>query len=98
MKFIVSEKSSPNGIILIITDIEIIGKKHEQGHLQLDLENKFYHGSEKNEKEVIELIKSAYILHLTGTAAVGLALKEGLVEKGKWITIKGIPHAEVVLG
>ncbi|MEK6938637.1 MAG: DUF424 family protein [Nanoarchaeota archaeon] len=98
MKFVVTEKQTPNGMILVVTDADILGKKHEEGKKQLDLENKFYQGEEKDEKQVLELFQEAYILHLTGIRAVGLALKEGLVEKGKVITIKGIPHIEVLLG
>jgi len=97
MKFIVSLKPTPNGMLLVVTDSEIFGKKHEEGQKQLDLSNKFYHGEERGESEVLELFSQAYILHLTGINSVGLALKQGLIEKGKTITISGIPHAEVLL-
>jgi len=98
MKFIVAEKTSPNGSIIVITDAELVGQKHEEGNKQLDLTNKFYLGEEKNEIEVDLLMENAYILHLTGLKSVGMGLKKGLIDKGRFIIIKGIPHAEVVLG
>lgn len=97
MDFITSIKNTPNGTILVITDEEILGKYHEERNKQLDLAHKFYQGEKKSEQEVIALIDAAYILHLTGIKSVGLGIKLGLVEKGKIVTVKGIPHAEVVL-
>ncbi len=98
MKFVVAEKNTPNGLLLVVTDHDIFGQKHEEGNKQLDLCNKFYQGEEKEEQEVLSLFSEAYILHLTGIRSVGLALKEGLIEKQRFITIKGIPHVEVILG
>jgi len=98
MKFVVTEKQTPNGILLVVTDADILGKKYEEGKKQLDLENKFYHGHEKSQAEVLDLFQQAYILHLTGIGAVGLALKEGLIGKKNIIVVKGIPHVEILLG
>ena len=95
MKFIVNEKQTSQGIILIVTDSDIIGKKFEEGNKQLDLTNKFYEGKEKSEEEVKNLIKEAYVLHLTGKEAVALGKELGLVEN--IIVIDGIEHAEVLL-
>ena len=95
MKFIVNEKQTSQGIILIVTDSDIIGKKFEEGNKQLDLTNKFYEGEEKSIEEVKELIKEAYVLHLTGKEAVMLGNKLGLVEN--IIVIDNVPHAEVLL-
>ena len=97
LKFIVSQKEMPQGILITITDIEIMGKKYEEGKKQLDLSNKFYQGEEKDEKETMEIIKSGYILQFTGLKAVGLGLKLGLIKMGRTVSISGIPHAEVVV-
>jgi len=73
MTFIVTEKDTANGLLLVITDKDLIGKKFEEGKKQLDLSNKFYQGEEKSKEEVKELIKCAYILHLTGEKILNLA-------------------------
>lgn len=97
MKFIVSQKNMPEGILITVTDIEIMGKKYEEGKKQLDLSHKFYQGEEKDEAETKAIIKTGYILQFTGLKAVGLGLKLGLVKIGRTISISGIPHAEVVV-
>lgn len=97
MAFIVAEKSTANGLLLVITDKDLIGKKFEEGKKQLDLNNKFYQGEEKSKEEVKELIKGAYILHFTGEKTLKLTRELGLFDLSKILRIKNIPHAEVVL-
>ncbi len=95
MKFIVSRKNNENGMLLVVTDADILGKKFEDDKAQLDLTKKFYQGQEKNEAEVRETIKKARHFHLTGTAAVTLGIDLGLISKEKVLYVKKIPHAEV---
>ena len=92
---IVNTKTTPEGLILIVTDSDIINQKFEEGKKQLDLTSKFYQGEEKSKEEIKELINDAHILHLTGKEAVALGKELNLVEN--IITIKDIPHAEVLL-
>ena len=58
----VNTKTTPEGLIVIITDSDIIGKKFEEGNKQLDLTNKFYSGEEKS-KEEIKIFKEAIPEH-----------------------------------
>ena len=92
---IVNTKTTPEGLILIVTDSNIINQKFEEGKKQLDLTSKFYQGEEKSKEEIKELINDAHILHLTGKEAVAFGKELNLVEN--IITIKDIPHAEVLL-
>jgi hypothetical protein len=94
MAFIVSEKNTENGLLLVITDSELVGKIFEEGKKQLDLSKGFYQGEEKHVEEIKELVKKAYILHLTGKNSVELGKSLGLVERV--IVIDNIPHAEVL--
>ena len=41
MAFTIGEKKTPHGLLLVITDSDILGKKYEQGKLQLDLTKDF---------------------------------------------------------
>ena len=97
MKFIVTEKNPHQGVILTITDTDIIGKKFEEGKKQLDLASKFYAGEEKDLDYVKTRLEDAYIVHLTGKNAVSFGIEIGLVDKHKVITVSGIPHAEVLV-
>jgi hypothetical protein len=95
--FIIKIHKGPHGEVLVISDKEIMGKKFEEGQLQLDLSSDFYKGEEKGEKEIKELTKCAYILHLTGKKTAALFVKLGLVEKKEILFVDGVPHVEVCL-
>lgn len=95
---IVSKKSSLHGMLLVITDSEILGKKFEEGKLQLDLSKKFYQGEEMNKEKVKDLIPEARYIHATGKEAVGTLVEEDIVESDKILHVQNIPHAEVVMG
>jgi len=97
MSFIVAKKFAPEGLILVVTDKEILGKVFEEGKKQLNLSNKFYLGSERDNEAVKALIPEVYILHLTGEKAVALGLELNLVDNEKVVWISGVPHTEVLI-
>tara|TARA_Y100000310_G_scaffold64488_1_gene60000 strand:- start:24 stop:323 length:300 start_codon:yes stop_codon:yes gene_type:complete len=97
MVFVVSKKAGPNGLLLVVTDGEIIGKTFEEGKLQLDLTKEFYQGKEMSKEEVKELFIDARDLHLTGEKAVGLGIELNYVDKEHVLYVDKIPHAEVVM-
>lgn len=86
-----------NQKIIAICDSDLIGKRFEQGNLQLDLASDFYRGDEKSEKEVLELLKEAYIANIAGKESIGLAIKAGILELKSVIKIKKVPHAQIVM-
>ena len=98
MNFIVAQKNGPNGIVLVITDKDIVGKVFAEGKRQLDLSQKFYRGEEKNEPEVKMLMKAAYVIHFTGKASVALGINSDLIDGRKVLLVQGVPHAEVYMG
>ena len=85
--------------VIAICDRELLGKKFEQGKMQLEVINHFYNGEEMSEVEVVELIKSfekafpSY--NIVGKKSVDLCLKSNLISKEGIIKISGIPHAMV---
>lgn len=95
MRFVVSEKQTPHGLLIAITDKEILGRKFEEAKKQLDLTKEFYKGEEKDIDDVKKLFHRARHLHLTGKNVVSLAKKEGLIDEDKVLIVKNIPHAEV---
>jgi len=83
-------------MILVVVDDELVGKRFEEGDLQIDLSKEFYKGEKVGEAEVIGLFKKAYIIHLVGERAVGLGIREGYVDKNRIVKIGGVKHAEVL--
>lgn len=98
MTFIVSKKEGPHGLLLIITDKDILGKIFEEGKIQLDLTKDFFKGEEKDKEEVKTLIPTARHLHLTGKESVAIGLEMDLVDTKKILWVQKVPHAEVMTG
>ena len=90
-------KNQEGQVVLAICDEDIIGKKYEEGKLQLDLTSNFYKGESRTEEDILKLIPAAHILNLVGQKSVDFALKHKLIEKEHIITIADIPHAQCVV-
>ena len=77
-------------------DEQLIGKKFEEGKLQIDVSKDFY-GGERIEKEVLKkFLLNATIANLVGEQTIKCALELGLIDPDCVIKIKGIPHAQMV--
>ncbi|MBU0457275.1 MAG: DUF424 family protein [Nanoarchaeota archaeon] len=97
MNFIVAQRDSENGLLLIVTDSEIIGKFFEEEKVQLDLSKKFYEGEEKSKEDVKKLIAKAKHIHLTGKEAVAIGVELDIIDSDRILFVKGVPHAEATL-
>lgn len=97
MTFIVARKETPRGLLLVVTDADILGKAFAEGKVCLDLANDFYQGRETEKEEVKQLIPQARYLHLTGEKAVRLGLQLGFVDEKNILRVQKVPHAEVVM-
>lgn len=84
--------------IVAICDSGLIGKKFEENNLRLDLTSGFYKGEEKSERDIINLIKGAYIVNIVGDKSINLAEKAGIVDPKCVIRIRKIPHAQAIVG
>jgi hypothetical protein len=91
-----SHKLRGSRILLAVCDSDILGKKFEQGDLQLDLTTDFYKGNETPEDKLCLLARGAYIISLVGKESVGFALRNKLVDKERVMVISSIPHAQVL--
>ena len=96
MDYIVAKKQSQFGLLIVVTDSNIIGKKFEEDRLQLDLTKKFYQGETKTKEEVKQIMMTARHLHLTGKATVALGVEMDLIDPKKIIFIDKVPHAEIM--
>lgn len=87
--------------IVAICDAELLGRKFEQGDLQLEVKKEFYGGERKNEKQVIEIIElessEDALFNLVGAKAVDAGIKAGIISGEGIIKIQNVPHALVLL-
>ena len=87
---------SPDGEIVALCDIGLIGKVLTSGKMRLDLSAyaPFYLGKKVEEKEAVEALASAQNANIVGKKALAAAKKAGLaVSHAK--TISGVPHLQV---
>lgn len=97
MVFIVSEKEGQNGMLLVVTDKDILYQKFTEGNKQLDLTKSFYRGEETSKEKILKLFLEARDIHLTGKHSVGLGVESGYVDTEKILYVQKVPHAEVVM-
>ena len=83
--------------IIAICDSNLLGKKFEQGNMQIDVKESFYGGKEMQEKKILKIIEEAKkedaCFNFVGKDSVGVAIKAGIVSENSILMIAGIPHA-----
>ncbi|MFA6327973.1 MAG: DUF424 family protein [Candidatus Micrarchaeia archaeon] len=87
---------SPDGEIVALCDVELIGKVLASGKAKLDLSAyaPFYLGKKIGETEAVEALKAAQNANLVGKKALAAAKKAGLpVSHAK--NIGGVPHLQI---
>ena len=79
--------------VVAIADKELIGKKFEEGKLQLEVTESFYKGELKSEKEVLAILEEATNLNIVGAKIINLALKQNIIQEENILRIQNTPHA-----
>lgn len=94
----ISIKKYNQGSDLLIgaCDEELIGKKFEDGKLQIDVSKAFYDGERISSEVLKRFLEEATIANLVGKETVKCAIDIGLVDPKCVLKIKGIPHAQMV--
>ncbi len=98
MALLVALKQGPHGLLLVITDKNLLGRRIEEGNLQLDLRSQFYQGEEKSKAEIENLMEKARDIMFTGKEAVALGIEADLVDIKKILYIKRVPYAQAAFG
>lgn len=87
--------------LIAICDSELLGKKLEEGIMQLQVEEPFFGGNKINEKQAIELMidamKDDSTFNLAGKKTIAAALKAKIIDKEGIKEIEGVPFALVLL-
>ncbi|MCS7134728.1 MAG: DUF424 family protein [Candidatus Pacearchaeota archaeon] len=87
--------------IVAVCDPELLGKKFEEGNLQLEINERFYNGKKIDEKSAIKILKKAQAedacFNFVGEKSIKIAIKAGIIDKECVLRIQGIPHALALL-
>ncbi len=83
--------------VIALCDANILGKKFEEGKLQLDIRENFYRGEKIDENELIEIMqeqaKEDATFNIAGEKAIAAALKAKIIDGGCIGSVQGIPFA-----
>jgi hypothetical protein len=87
--------------VVAICDKDLLGKKFEQGNLQLDVKESFFNGKDVSEEEAMEIIidmaKEDATFNIIGPKSVKTALKCGIIKQEGIRTIQEIPFTLVLM-
>jgi len=82
---------------IAVCDVELLGKKFEEGNMQLYVNEEFYGGEKKTEDEIVKILRREKyedsIFNLVGEKSINAGIKAGIIERECIIKIEGIPHA-----
>jgi len=93
--FSVSIHKGPNGSVLAVCDEELLGRTFSEGKLRLAVSEAFYGGDMVEEEILLEHLNRARSINLVGERAIGIAIREGLVDGSCVLPIDGVMHAMV---
>ena len=87
--------------ITAVCDKELIGKRFEEGILQLDVKENFFRGKEVSKEEALETINDMKLedstFNIIGEKSIKAALETGIISEENIGTIEGIPFALVLI-
>lgn len=87
--------------LVAVCDANLLGKTYEQGSRLLEVREGFFNGEEKEEKEIIELMKhyagEDATFNIIGKDSVKAGIKAGIISKEGVMKVQGIPFALVLM-
>jgi uncharacterized protein len=87
--------------IVAVCDSDLIGKKFEEGKLQLDVKENFFLGEEVDEQEAIRIMEKMAeddaTYYIVGEKSIHAALEAGVIDEDGIVRIQGIPVSLVLL-
>ena len=87
--------------IIAICDSDLLGKRFEEGNLQLDVKENFFKGEEKSAEEIINICKDMKkedaTFNIMGKESCDTAKKAGIIKEENIGEIGGIPYALILL-
>jgi uncharacterized protein len=87
--------------VVAVCDSELIGKRFEEGKMQLDIKESFFSGKEMNEEETIKVLEKMAdedaTFNIIGEKSIEAALKAGIIAEESVCKIQGIPFVLILL-
>ena len=94
---IVSERETPEGLLVAVCDEDVLGETFEDGEFSLEVTEEFYGGEPADEARVRATLARASVANIVGERAVALAIEAGYVDEANVLEIDGTRHAQVLV-
>lgn len=82
-------------------DLDLLGKKFEEGKRQLDIRETFFKEKEITHKDLVKLMrdyaKEDATFNIVGPKAIAAAVEAGIIDQDGIATIQNVPFALVLL-
>jgi uncharacterized protein len=87
--------------VVAVCDSDLVGKKFEEGKMQLDVKENFFSGEEMNEQETMDVMEKMAdedaTFYIIGKQSVEAALKAGIISEESVCEVQGIPFVLILL-
>lgn len=83
--------------IVVLSDIELLGKTFTEGMRQIEIRANFFKGDKKSKEQIIKILKDMNMedatFNIVGEKSIQTALEAGVISKEGIITIQEVPVA-----
>ena len=87
--------------VVAVCDSDLIGKKFEEGKLNIDVKENFFQGEEVEEEKAIAIMEKMAVedatFYIVGEESIKAALEAGVIDEEGIIKIQGIPVSLALL-
>lgn len=96
MTLLLSERETPEGVIVAVCDEATLGESYANGRVSLTVTEEFYGGEVADAEEVVAALARAETANLVGEEAVETAIDGGFVDPENVLDLNGTVHAQYV--
>lgn len=98
MRLLLTERETPEGLLVSVCDADVLGETFESGSVSLTVEESFYaeEAEEADEERVAAALARASVANIVGTRAVALAVDRGFVDETTVLDLDGTRHAQLL--
>ena len=96
LTYILKIHESENKQLVAICDSELLGKVFEQNNFILDIDEDFFGGDKADEKTILDSIKTAHTINVSGNKIVEFLLSKNIIEKSHVKTIDNVKYVVII--
>jgi hypothetical protein len=96
MTVLLTERETPEGLLVTVCDADVVGETFENGSVSLTVEPDFYAegAREATPEAVADSLARAMTANIVGARAVEIAVEHGFVDEGNVLDLDGTRHAQ----